>query len=250
MANKKKNKQKQKQIKPVQAVQTEIAQEEVVETSTPVVIKKTMSLSGFIAIILSAILLIGGITAGIIFAVRNNNQPSDGLLYAEVDGGYSVVGIGSCEDEDLIIPSVFKGKYVVSIYDSAFLGCETIKTVSFAKDSKVTSIGKSAFANCPNLTTVTTSDELLSIGKDAFKGCSSLKTVTIGEKVNSIGEKAFFRCSALETVTFKSTTGWGYNYPTWKSVSGDFFDNDNIIEWFNSTEDENSLHLIKKDSNN
>ena len=241
MANKKKNKQKQ-----IKKTPDKLVQEEVVETSSAVATKKPMSLSGFIAIILSAVLFISAITVGIIFAIRSGNKASDGLLYTVSGEGYSIVGIGDCDDENLIIPTSFKGKYVVGIEDNAFLGVDSIKTVTFAKGCKVSKIGDKAFANCVNLTSVTISDKVVSIGKNAFNGCTSLKSLTIGDKVNSIGERAFYRCTSLEDVTFKNTEGWGYNYPTYTLVSSNFFNQDKIIEWFNSDEDDCSIRLYKQ----
>lgn len=193
------------------------------------VAKKGISIKAFVALILSIVLAIGVITVGIVLLAGGGQKVSDGLLYKVVDGGYSIVGIGECEDENLVIPAYFRGGYVVAIDDNAFANCTQIKSVTFAKDCKVSSIGSKAFYNC-----------------------TSLESVKISSKITIVGEEAFLNCYSLSTVTFEDTTGWGYNFPATvrQEVSANFFDNDVIVEWLTKTEIddvESALKLYKQD---
>ena len=148
---------------------------------------------------------------------------SQGLAYTlKADGkGYSVTGIGECEDTDIIIPSTYEGLPVVSIGEGAFSECidltgvvisDSVTTIyPFAFDgcsglmsvvigTSVTSIEYSAFADCSSLTSVEIPDCVTSIGDWAFSGCRNLASVKIGDGVTNIGEHAFLGCSNLTSV--------------------------------------------------
>ena len=109
-------------------------------------------------------------------------RPSEGLTYSlnSDENGYTVTGIGTCTDKELIIPSEYNAK-------------------------PVTSIGSSAFTNCTGLTSVTIPDSVTSIGNYAFSGCTGLTNITIGGGVTSIGYSAFSSCYRLIEVYNKST---------------------------------------------
>ena len=107
----------------------------------------------------------------------NENAPvkdSEGLEYKlNEDGlGYTVVGIGTCTNTELVIPKTHNGL-------------------------PVTSIGDEAFYNCSSLTSVTIPDSVTSIGYGAFIFCSSLTSIEIPNSVTSIGNSAFYNCISL-----------------------------------------------------
>ncbi|MBQ7760946.1 MAG: leucine-rich repeat domain-containing protein [Clostridia bacterium] len=106
---------------------------------------------------------------------------SEGLDYTLSSDGtyYSVSGIGSCEDVDLVIPKAYNNLPVKDIKYRAFKDCTNIKSIMM-----------------PNGVT--------SIGESAFSGCSDLKSVTISESVTSIGNYAFYRCSAIDEINFNA----------------------------------------------
>ena len=52
-------------------------------------------------------------------------------LYEPKSKSYIVVGIGTCKDTDLVIPSIYRGKPVTSIGDSAFFYCESLTSIRF-----------------------------------------------------------------------------------------------------------------------
>ena len=89
------------------------------------------------------------------------------------DGQYYILaGIGTCTDEDILVPDVYNGRLVESINNSAFSGVTRIKAISIPHS--VTEIGSSAFENCSSLVSVTIGANVKSISANAFEGCTSL----------------------------------------------------------------------------
>jgi len=80
---------------------------------------------------------------------------------------YTVTGIGTVTATDIIVPSSYNGKPVISI-------------------------GSSAFYNRKGLTSVTIPDSVTNIGSSAFYCCISLTSITIPDSVTSIGSSAFY----------------------------------------------------------
>ena len=129
---------------------------------------------------------------------------SEGLAYElSSDGcGYSVVGIGSCTDKDVVIPSSHQNLPVTEIGKDAFSHCGII---SVALPAGVTSIGFCAFSACFSLTSISIPEGLISIDGAAFAGCSGLTSIILPESLVSIGNWAFEDCSALTSVYYKGT---------------------------------------------
>ena len=139
---------------------------------------------------------------------------------------YTVTGIGTCTDTEIIIPSEYNAKPVTrigsdafrgckgltsitipdsatSIGDYAFLGCTGLTSVTIGNG--VTSIGYCAFYGCTGLTSVTIPDSVTSIGNSAFEGCTGLTSVTIGNSVTSIGRSAFSDCTSLTSISIPNS---------------------------------------------
>ena len=166
--------------------------------------------------------------------VCGSRRQSEGLKYSlNSDGnGYTVTGIGTCTDKELIIPSEYNAKPVTSIGYQAFQGCTGFTSVTIP--DSVTSIGPWAFEGCTGLTSITvakgntkyhsaenclietesktliagcknsiipTDGSVTSIGERAFYGCTGLTSVTIPDSVTSIGDDAFNNCKGLTSVT-------------------------------------------------
>ena len=97
-----------------------------------------------------------------------SENASAGLEYTiSVDESYYIVsGIGTCTDNDIVIPPIYN-------------------------DFPVTSIGAYAFSDCSSLTSVVIPDSVTSVGDSAFRGCSHLTSVVIPDSVTSIDIYAF-----------------------------------------------------------
>ena len=143
----------------------------------------------------------------ILFAVagcKNNNNdnntskaPTEGLAFTYLTdtASYSVIGIGTATDTDLVIPSAYddgiNGEHAVTnIARSAFAGCDIQSVV--IPDS-VTSMGYSTFEYCLQLKSVSTGNGLTSIETATFRGCKNLTEIDIGKSVTSIAS-AFSDC--------------------------------------------------------
>ena len=153
--------------------------------------------------------------------MRELRQPaSEGLDMVLIsEGEYTVSGIGTCTDTEILIPTTYNGLPVVSVEASAFLnntaitsvvlpdsitsigenafnGCESLTSVTFGKNSQLSSIGPGAFNYCYGLRSVTFGEnsQLTSIGDGVFNCCESLKSIPIPASVTSIGEWAFVEC--------------------------------------------------------
>lgn len=124
---------------------------------------------------------------------------SEGLAYElSSDGcGYSVVGIGSCTDKDVVIPSSHQNLPVTEIGKDAFSHCGII---SVALPEEVTSIGYEAFRNCSSLTSISIPDGVTSIAYQTFSGCIRLTSISIPDSVTSIGNGAFQGCINLTSI--------------------------------------------------
>ena len=69
---------------------------------------------------------------------------SSGLKYSQNSGNtYTVTGIGSCIDTEIVIPKKYNGNLVTTIGSSAFSGCRGLTSITIP--NSVTTIGSSAF---------------------------------------------------------------------------------------------------------
>ena len=146
------------------------------------------------------------------------------------EGEYTVSGIGTCTDTEILIPTTYNDLPVVSVEASAFLnntaitsvvlpdgitsigenafnGCESLTSVTFGKNSQLSSIGPGAFNYCYSLESITIPESVTNIGSDAFYYCYGLRSVTFGEnsQLTSIGEGAFNWCESLESITIPAS---------------------------------------------
>ena len=110
---------------------------------------------------------------------NENNQPTEtsALQYtlSADNQGYIVIGIGTYDDNKLIIPSTHKNKPVIAIGDYAFYNCSSLTSVTIG--DSVASIGEGAFFLCISLTSIEIPNSVKSIGSSAFSGCYKLVEV-------------------------------------------------------------------------
>ncbi len=97
---------------------------------------------------------------------------TQGLKYTLKNDVYSVTGIGTATDSNIIIPRIYNNRPVTSIGNRAFQNCKGITSVSIG--DAVTSIESFAFGDCENLTSVTIPDSVISLMDNAFDGCDKL----------------------------------------------------------------------------
>lgn len=104
---------------------------------------------------------------------------------------------GSTLIKDITLPAS-----LTTIGSMAFSGVETLETVSFAPNSKLTTIGTRAF-NTSGLSTITLPNSLQTIGENAFTS-TNLVDITIPGSVKVISEYCFAKCLSLTNVTVQN----------------------------------------------
>ncbi len=203
--------------------------------------------------IIAGVVVLVGMVLGVIFIIPNNDDGrmtttsitnnlqkdeyySDRLefhlnLYSQE---YSVIGIGYCKDQNIVIPNTYRGLPVTSIDSYAFECATHIKSIRIP--DSVLSIGDMAFYGCTSLasidvdedntyyksingdlyskdgtvlkqyaigkqdTTFTIPNSVTSIGNGAFCRSFSLTSIEIPDSVVSIGDLAFADCTSLTSM--------------------------------------------------
>ena len=145
---------------------------------------------------------------------------SEGLEYElNEDGqGYTVTGIGTCTDTDIVIPAIYNDKPVTAIGFVAFAAIDSGSgdilpsyITSIVIPDSVVSIGEGAFAYCSNLISIVIPDSVTSIGSYAFLVCTGLTSIVIPDSVTSIGDYAFENCTGLTSIEIPdSVTSIGF----------------------------------------
>lgn len=129
------------------------------------------------------------------------NSYSIGLEYKINElNTYSVTGIGTCTDVDIVIPRIHNGIKVEAIENGAFNNSEI---ESITMPNSITFMGISAFQYCKKLKSVKFSNNLRNINAYGFFGCTSLESIEIPSSVIIISLTAFGECTNLKEVTFK-----------------------------------------------
>ena len=127
------------------------------EEAEIIIVEKNVSISNMRKLIISLSITLLVLIITTIILLVNFLKPiktSEGLEYEYLKTGnyYKVVGIGTCLDEDLIIPKEYNGSRVMIIDAEAFKDCQTIKSVVIP--NSITTIGADAFKKCVNLESV------------------------------------------------------------------------------------------------
>ncbi len=100
-------------------------------------------------------------------------------------GGIEITGITDAVN-DIIVPPTIGGYQVTGIADTAFLNCDTIKTIKLPDGLKY--IGAGAFHGCAVLEEINVPDSVISVGDYAFFGCTSLTKLRFGALTASFGQ--------------------------------------------------------------
>ena len=154
--------------------------------------------------ILMAVIIISTLVS--CFNSSNETKASEGLEFKLIfnhltlESSYGVVGIGTCTDKDIIIPSEYNNLPVTDICYEAFLDC--IEITSVVIPDSVTQLGGSVFKGCTSLKSVVLPNSLTVIGGEAFYGCTSLTSITIPKSVIGFGFSVFNDCTSLTDVYY------------------------------------------------
>ena len=89
---------------------------------------------------------------------------------------------------------------VTSVGSYVFYDCTNLTSVTFAKNSQLSSINESAFNGCDSLISIEIPSSVTSIGVNAFGACDSLTSIEIPSSVTSIGVNAFGACDSLTSI--------------------------------------------------
>lgn len=153
--------------------------------------------------------------------VEASDACSEEMIYKLNDDGksYTLVSFGKCTCENIVIADTYNGMAVTSIGDSAFIRCNTVKSITIP--SSVTEIWHRAFLNCTNLESVNIPSSVKNIGFYVFSGCRSLKTVTIPASVEYVGGDLFNGCKdiTVNCETGSKPVAWESNWSSGVSVN-------------------------------
>ena len=140
---------------------------------------------------------------------------SNTLTFASAgDGTCTLVGVGSCTDSCVAIPSYSpSGERVTAIAARALYGLKQINAIQIP--ATVEHIGALAFANCPNLVYISVSDEnedycdidgilYTSDGRELllYPPMRAGTSVTISLVTTEIAEMAFYNCAYLTHIYY------------------------------------------------
>ena len=105
----------------------------------------------------------------------NKQSDSNGLDYKiNIDGKTcEITGIGTCEDETVIIPEAIDGYTVTGIGADAFRDCHRFKNITIPQS--IRSIGERTFCGCTQLSELIVPDSVIYIAECAFPGVGEVK---------------------------------------------------------------------------
>ncbi len=147
---------------------------------------------------LLAILCCGSVALGL--SACGGNSPTKGLAYELSEDGsyYTVVGVGTVKETDIVIPSTHNNKPVKAIGEGAFspdLSIDDFLLItSIIIPDSVALIDSHAFSACYHLVNITIPNSVTFIGAEAFYNCSRLTNIVLPDSVTFIGERAFEAC--------------------------------------------------------
>ncbi len=104
-------------------------------------------------------------------------KASEGLEYTLNGNTYTVTGLGTCEDIDIVIPEMHNGKKITEIGVYAFSNKQNI--VSIEIPASVTSVGHAAFKDTYRLTEIYNKNKNLTLNNEAFDGFDSVRPLHI-----------------------------------------------------------------------
>ena len=133
------------------------------------------------------------------------------------NGTCTLVGIGTCADNFIIIPERSPaGDTVTAIASKALMGCATATAIQIPET--VTMIGSLAFANCPNLIYISVSKYnpaycdidgvLYTVEGDRllhYPAMHAGSSLYLSSAVTEIADMAFYQCAYLSSIRYEGT---------------------------------------------
>ena len=121
-------------------------------------------------------------------------------FYKKEGSGYSLIKYsrGITSKKEVIVPSSYRGKSVVSIGKGAFKN-SNIEKVSLP--DSLEEIKKEAFYNCAKIRRIEIPKNVTAIRGNAFEKCTSLRVVKLNEGLKEIRGGAFKECEALYEIS-------------------------------------------------
>lgn len=147
-----------------------------------------------------------------------------------VTNGYPVTTIGNLAFVfNTSLTNVVIPNSILSIEDSAFLGCYNLACLKFG--TNLVSIGNFTFQFCTSLTNIAIPDSVESMGDDSFSECYSLVSIWIGGGVTNVGDEplmgpggavtddgAFLNCTNLTAINVDTNNSF------FSSLNGALYD--------------------------
>ncbi len=145
-------------------------------------------------------------------------DPGNGLAFeSNRNGTCTLVGIGACVDQFIIIPKYSpSGDLVTTIASRALMGCENATAIQIPES--VTSIGALAFADCSNLVYISVSkynpgycdvDGVLYTADGErllhYPAMHTGSSVYLPSTVTEIADMAFYQCAYLSSIRYEGT---------------------------------------------
>lgn len=114
-----------------------------------------------------------GNTCSVCGAVR----ATQGLSYRGnlIEGNYSVIGIGTTLDTNIVIARYYNSRDIVAVAPSAFEAVPGLESVTMQVYIK--RIGDGAFKNCPDLKYITFYSDIDYLGSGIIEGCTSFESI-------------------------------------------------------------------------
>jgi len=100
-----------------------------------------------------------------------NAGASEGLTFRAEGDTYTVTGIGTCTDTEIVVPSRYNGKAVTKVAKNAFKDLSAVTSIRFSEG--IEEIADSAMKNLSALETVSFPSSLTKADADALSGCST-----------------------------------------------------------------------------
>ena len=114
---------------------------------------------------------------------------SEGLAYELVGDSYTVTGIGTCTDTEIIVPSRYNGKRVDEVASGAFKDLTDVTLIKFSEG--IAYVDAKAIDNCSALETVSLPSTIYYIECEAIASCPDSLEILYDSGLSTLDEMLF-----------------------------------------------------------